>query len=198
MVKWFGQVNTPKGPQHRLQTANQGVQYIRGAPRVSTLGLVPRTYPYWARLRHRCTVRPMTVRVTAGGVFAAAGGVFAAAGGVFAAAGGVVTAAGGERVAVSCEAHEHRVRGSGGQTNIQLGCNTYKGELYRAVGAAYSSKSKAEKQGQMGTLDGKWTFLLRTRAFERETRGRGLGSALRCWSAVRTKVRIIKEKWPSE
>eukprot|EP00976_Prorocentrum_cordatum_P112240 1195500-Prorocentrum_minimum.AAC.21 len=27
-------------------------------------GLVPRTYPYWARLLHRCTVRPMTVRVS--------------------------------------------------------------------------------------------------------------------------------------
>eukprot|EP00959_Pyramimonas_sp_CCMP1952_P040363 844127-Pyramimonas_sp.AAC.2 len=27
---YFGQVKMPKGPQHRLQTANQGVQYIKG------------------------------------------------------------------------------------------------------------------------------------------------------------------------
>eukprot|EP00959_Pyramimonas_sp_CCMP1952_P161763 3382272-Pyramimonas_sp.AAC.1 len=27
-------------------------------------GLVPRAYPYKARLLHRCTVRPMTVRVS--------------------------------------------------------------------------------------------------------------------------------------
>eukprot|EP00959_Pyramimonas_sp_CCMP1952_P203378 4253089-Pyramimonas_sp.AAC.1 len=27
---YFGQVKTPKGPRHRLQTANQGLQYIKG------------------------------------------------------------------------------------------------------------------------------------------------------------------------
>eukprot|EP00959_Pyramimonas_sp_CCMP1952_P308268 6451456-Pyramimonas_sp.AAC.1 len=27
-------------------------------------GMVPRTYPYWARLLHWCTVRPTTVRLS--------------------------------------------------------------------------------------------------------------------------------------
>eukprot|EP00976_Prorocentrum_cordatum_P049882 1006353-Prorocentrum_minimum.AAC.1 len=29
----FGRAKTPKGPQHRLQTANQGVRYIKGVRR---------------------------------------------------------------------------------------------------------------------------------------------------------------------
>eukprot|EP00959_Pyramimonas_sp_CCMP1952_P420058 8798609-Pyramimonas_sp.AAC.1 len=69
---WCGQVRTPKGPQHRLQTANQGVQCIKGVHslpsdyrlpttskwsrfqearlRVFQAGLVPRTRPCCTRV----------------------------------------------------------------------------------------------------------------------------------------------------
>eukprot|EP00976_Prorocentrum_cordatum_P115858 1196074-Prorocentrum_minimum.AAC.2 len=45
-VVWSSEAT--QGPQHRLQTANQGEQ----------------TYPYWARLLHRCTARPTIVRAS--------------------------------------------------------------------------------------------------------------------------------------
>eukprot|EP00976_Prorocentrum_cordatum_P087149 1186787-Prorocentrum_minimum.AAC.1 len=65
----FSQVKTPKGLQHRLQTANQGVRFLEAFTLVrldARSGIVPRTYPFWARLLHRCTARRMTVRKVSG------------------------------------------------------------------------------------------------------------------------------------
>eukprot|EP00959_Pyramimonas_sp_CCMP1952_P281889 5891904-Pyramimonas_sp.AAC.2 len=74
-----------QGPQHRPQTANQGVQYIKGvhglplctftndsdvqdSQKLGSVslkrGLAPRTYPYWPHLLYRCAVRPMTFRIS--------------------------------------------------------------------------------------------------------------------------------------
>eukprot|EP00959_Pyramimonas_sp_CCMP1952_P267523 5593610-Pyramimonas_sp.AAC.1 len=78
---WFGQVKTPKGLSTDFGTRIEVyAQYVKGvlhglrndhqlpttvmfkiprsqAPCVATLGLVPRTYPYWARLRSHGVLR---------------------------------------------------------------------------------------------------------------------------------------------
>eukprot|EP00959_Pyramimonas_sp_CCMP1952_P348996 7312460-Pyramimonas_sp.AAC.1 len=94
-VVWSSE-DTPKWPQHRLQTANQGVPYVKGVhgwphrtgyqrqrcsrfPEAFTLVRLharsgkTRTDPYWARLPHRCT-SVSGVDSTTGGVDSTTGG----------------------------------------------------------------------------------------------------------------------------